>query len=214
MKPVFLITLVAGSIIGALPAKAVTTLYLDKGAFIAATSSSLLDDFESFAPKDVNLPSVTSAGVTYASLGPAFNVVVASPGYVNFGAGVSQPTTTSILTTSGDENFEGVFSAPPTVLGFDVYLNGLGPATIEFYSGANLIDTTTWSTGDSKVFVGITSTDPITRFHFYSTLGGILNTGIDNILVNSVGVPDGGSSLLLGVFPGVLLLRRKLRDGS
>lgn len=76
--------------------------------FVNSTSSAgfgsvaVLDDFESFAPKDVALPSLISGGITYNALNQ--NVVVASPGYTNFG--VAGATTTSILCASGDEDFE------------------------------------------------------------------------------------------------------------
>ena len=99
----------------------------------------LVEDFEGFAPKDVNLPLIVSNGITYIPVaGPVPNVAVASPGYVNFGAGVN-PTTTSILTSSGDEDFIGFFSAPALAVGFDVYLNGLGPASATFFNGDTIL---------------------------------------------------------------------------
>jgi hypothetical protein len=100
--------------------------------------AALVDNFESFSPKDVNLPSAVSGGITYTPTGTGTNVVVASPGYTNFGAGVN-PTTTSILTASGNEDFVGVLTSPASPSGFDVFLNGLGPASATFFNGATLL---------------------------------------------------------------------------
>ena len=106
-------------------------LYLTKASFDSAASTTVLEDFEGITPKDTPLASFVSNGVTYTGLAgaPSPNVWVASPGYSNFGAGVAQPTSTSILTANGDEDFTIDFSTPPLAVGFDVYFNGLGTVT-------------------------------------------------------------------------------------
>ena len=131
------------------------------------------------------------------------------PGYNNYGAGVGT-TTTSILTANGDEDIlAGSFSDSPTAVGFDVYLNGLGPASVEFFNGSTSLGTVSFPTGDDIEFAGIVSDTPITSFHFVSTLGGRLNTGIDNVWT-SASVPDGGSTaILLGLGMVGLSLRRR-----
>lgn len=209
MKTIFVATLALAAT-GAVFAS--STAYSNKPLFIADTGAVLHDDFEAFAPKDTGLGSLTSQGITYNSFGPHFNVVVTSPGYVNFGAGVPQPTTTSILTANGDENFEAVLSNPQYAVGLDVYTNGLGPATLDFYSGSDLIVSFLWEDFDSVQFAGVTSSTPITRLHFYSTQGRQLNTGIDNILFGAGVVPDGGSTLSLLALPALALISRLRRQ--
>jgi hypothetical protein len=172
--------------------------YTSEASFKAAVPTAfLLEDFESFAPKDTPLASFTSNGVTYTGFGgtPFPNVWVASPGYNNFGAGVGI-TTTSILTANGDENFTA-FSTPYRAIGFDTYLNGLGPATVKVFGTTGLLDTFIYSGNlDDKEYLGILSTDPITSFNWTSTNGGVLNTGIDNISVSPV--PEPATMFLLG----------------
>lgn len=80
----------------------------------------LLDRFcsEAFAPKDANLRAITSNGITYVSFAPPGNVVVSSPGYINYGVPI---TTTSILTASGDEHLHFAVPLLARRVGFDVY---------------------------------------------------------------------------------------------
>src|SRR5687768_9618369 len=90
-----------------------------KAAFDAAATTTLIEDFEAFTPKDVNLSATFSTGfLTFQAYDPPNNpnLVVASPGYTNFGAGLN-PTTSSVLTTSGDENFEMFFLLAQTAVG-------------------------------------------------------------------------------------------------
>jgi hypothetical protein len=192
------------------------TFYASKASFDAAVATTLLEDFESFAPKDTPLPFFISNGVTYTAFAgaPFPNVWVASPGYSNFGAGVPQPTTTSILVANGDEDFTAEFSVPPLALGFDTYLNGLGPASLQVFNGATLLDTFTYAAAlDDKEYLGIVSTDPITSIRWTSTDGGVLNTGIDNLSVPASTVPESGSLWILLAIPGVVGLSafRRLR---
>src|SRR5512139_2333205 len=84
---------------------AASTWYFNETDFKAAVSTSLLEDFETFTSKHTQLKSFASNGITYtgfAGFGGG-NVWVASPGYPNFGAGVTRPTITSILTANGAE---------------------------------------------------------------------------------------------------------------
>lgn len=192
-------------------ANAASVTYNSKSAFTTDASVSLLDNFEAAGPKDTPLSTLTSQGITYTGLAgsPFPNVFVASAGYNNFGAGVGT-TTSSVLTANGDEHFlAGVVSGNWTALGFDVYLNGLGPASVEFFNGATSLGLVSFASGDGIAFAGITSDLPVTSFEFVSTLGGRVNTGIDNVLTGSV--PDGGSSaILLGLATLALgLCRRK-----
>lgn len=201
--------------ISAASLNATTVTYTSQAAFTSASGATLIDDFETFSPKDIGLPTLAHNGILYTALAgsPTPNVAVASPGYNNFGAGVGT-TTTSILVSNGNEDFIGtILGSPFSALGMDVYLNGLGPASVQFFSGVNSIGIVSFPTGSGLAFAGITSDTPITSFHFTSTLGAQLNTGIDNVRAASAttSVPDGGSAgMLLGLgMVGVTLFRMK-----
>ena len=181
---------------------ATITLFTTESGFNAAVDEILIDDFESFAPKDVALPVIVHNGITYTPFAgaPVPNVAVASPGYTNFGAGVGT-TTTSILTTSGDEDILAVLSSPQFAVGFDVYLNGLGPASATFFSGADVLGTITFpSDAADQQFAGILSDVAVTSFRWTSNLGARLNTGIDNVTFGTEvqAVPEPATLLLLG----------------
>ena len=185
--------------------------YTDKPSFDLAASTTLLEDFEAFAPKDTILPFFTSNGVTYTGFAgtPDGNVFVASLGFNNFGAGVTQPTTSSILTAHGDEDFTATFATPILALGFDTYLNGHGPATVKVFNGNTLLDTYAYDPAlDTKEYWGIVSTDPITSFRWTTTDGATVNTGIDNISVLAVPEP---STAMFGALAVAVALCRRMR---
>jgi hypothetical protein len=184
----------------ATPSHAISvTFYLTKPLFDTAVTTSLLEDFESVVPKDTALASFVSNGVTYTGLAgsPSPNVWVASPGYTNFGAGVPQPTTTSILVANGDEDFRMDFSTKPLAVGFDIYYNGLGPVTTTVKVGAFTFFYIDPGVRNDVGFIGVVSSDPITSAEFKSTFGGRLNTGIDNIVI-STAVPEPATLVLVG----------------
>jgi hypothetical protein len=199
------------------PAFAATITYSSEAAFDAATSAVLVDDFESVPTPDVMLPFLISNGIMYTPFAgaPLPNVLVASPGYTNFGAGVN-PTTTSILVSNGDEDFVGALSSPALAVGFDVYLNGLGPASATFFNGATILGTVSFATGDDQQFAGILSDVPVTSFRWTSTLGGQLNTGIDNVVsggpaVQAVPEPGTMGTMILISSGVIAAARRRLR---
>jgi hypothetical protein len=181
---------------------ATITLFTDEAAFDAAVVETLIDDFESVVPKDVNLPGLVSNGIIYTPLAgsPFPNVNVTSPGATNYGAGVGT-TTTSILTTSGDEDILASIGATFAV-GFDVYLNGLGPASATFFNGADVLGVINFpSDASDQRFAGVLSDVPVTSFRWTSTLGAQLNTGIDNVTfgrLETTAVPEPATLLLLG----------------
>jgi hypothetical protein len=186
------------------PAHSAVIWYTSKASFDAASSTSLLETFEAWVPKDVQLAVIASNGVTYTP-NPPTNVFVSSPGYNNYGAGVGT-TTTSILTANGDEDFTATFSTPYTAIGFDVYLNGLGDVTVSIYGTSGLLDTFVDTRNlDTLEYYGFVSDEAITAIRFDSTLGGQLNTGIDNVAVgDALAVPEPAPLAVLGA--GLLAL--------
>jgi hypothetical protein len=194
------------------------TFYQSKAAFDAVTGTMLLEDFESFSPQDtVIIPSFTSHGVTYTGFAgsPSGNVYVESPGMV-YGLGASHPATSSVLTANGDEDFTAAFSTAVSAVGFDTYLNGLGPVTIGIYNGATLLDSFSYAGSvNTEEYLGIVSTIPITSFRFTSAQGGIVDTGIDNISVAAVPEPTSTALALAGVLLSVTLYSRaRCRRGA
>lgn len=201
----------------AAPAHAAVIQFTTQASFDAASSTSLLETFEAVVPKDAPFAVLVSNGVTYtANAGsPTPNVWVSSPGYSNYGAGVGT-TTSSILTANGDEDFTLDFSTPYTAIGFDVYFNGLGPVTVSLYGTGGLLDSFVDTRDlDTKEYYGFVSDELITSLRFASTLGGQLNTGIDNLAVgDALAVPEPATLALFGaglIALGALRRRRKAK---
>jgi hypothetical protein len=176
--------------------------YTDVVSFNAAASTVLVEDFEVIAPipKDTALPSFTHNGNTYTGISSPLaspNVWVASPGYTNFG--VPFPTTSSILTATGDEDFTVDFGAPSTAVGFDTYLNEFGPAFVQVFGSGGFLDSFILFHDPLLVgFLGITSTEAITSIEWTTVNGRTINTGIDNIRLGRA-VPEPTTLLLLGL---------------
>jgi len=189
-------------------------------AFSVPASAATVETFEALAPKDVPLPTLaTSVGVFNPIGGGAGNVFISSPGYNNYGTAVS-PTTSSILTANGDEAFELLLAAPTQSISMDIYFNGLGPIFVEYFNGATLLGSYNLNSGPGGMLlnqfgVNFGPGTQITRMTFVSTLGGQLNTGIDNVTVDFLrtGVPEPATWALLiagfGVVGGAMRTRRR-----
>ena len=204
--------LVAGAFLASLGNVSLATpvLYLDKGAFVSYNIVTLTEDFENIAPipKDVGLVSFTHNGVTYTgtqAVGP--NVLVTSYDYGNFGV---EPTLSpSILTANGNEEFTvDLGTHAGQAVGFDVYFNGLGPLTIEYFGSGGSLATATISGLASMVFLGVTFDEPVYSFTWAATGGGQLNTGLDNLYTGTIPAPG---AILLGTLGAGLVgwLRRR-----
>ncbi len=190
----------------------VAQTYTSSAAFLgAAGAPNYVETFETvpFA-KDVAFPSFVIAGITYTGQAGT-NVWVSSPGYPNYGAGLN-PTTSSILTANGDENILIQFLSGHYAVGFDVYYNGLGPATASFFNGATLLGSIGYNGSAVIGFNGfISSAAPVTSVEFISTSGGQLNTGLDNIAIVEVSATPEPATLTLfatGIV-GLALFRRR-----
>ena len=186
------------------------TLYTDSSSFITDNSAVLLEDFEAVIPKDTALLSFASNGVTYTGAqATSPNVWVASAGYTNFGVPV---TMSSVLTSDGNEDFTMDLSAnPTTAVGFDVYLNGLGAVTTQWYgNGSNLLVTVVDARDSGVVrFLGLTADEPIYSIRWTAFGGETINTGLDNVYVGTI-IPAPGAILLCALGSGMVgWLRRR-----
>lgn len=181
-----------------------------------AAAVTLTEDFETLGPRDTLLagPLATAIGSITALAGVPFpNLFLSSPGYNNFGSG-NNPTTSVILTANGDEAFSANLAFAARTVSMDVYLNDFGPAQLRFYNGATLLGTLAFAIADPNFqTVSYTSLGPlITSFVFDSTLGGQLNTGLDNISITT-GVPEPANwALLIAGFGVVGAARRRQRQ--
>jgi hypothetical protein len=181
----------------------------------------VLEDWELFAPKDTPVGAISSNGINYVSIVPPGNLVVTSPGYINFG--ISGATTTSILAANGNENFEFFPTFTARRIGFDIYTIN-DPSTLNSVPGAQNVQVTVTSSSESALlslasppgnfgFLGIVSTDPISSVYWLADLGGVRNTGIDNIRVSdsTFNAPEPGTLVFLGLSLLGLAMRRRER---
>lgn len=206
-------SLVAALAIGvaATPAVAGVTFFTSQAAFNGAAATAVIESFESTGfPLHTLIPAFSHNGLTFTGLSggvPVPNVYIYPPGGTEFGAGVTLPTTTTILTANGEEHFSVAFDTPRYAVGFDVYLNGLGPLQINVFNADTLLDSFSFPSGQNdKTYLGFTSTTAVTSFEWVAVGGGLVNTAIDNI-ATEVPEPAGLGLLALGL--GMLLRRRR-----
>jgi hypothetical protein len=189
-------------------------------------SLSIHETFEAISPKDTSLASFASAGITYApvtgcgdgTVCPG-NVFVSSPGYANYG--IPGATTSSILTSNGNEYFTVTPGFTVRSLGFDIYTIS-EPGNPNSVAGADDVVVSVLTAGGTTVlnlpapmgnfgFLGVISDDPILSLTWQADLGGVRNTGIDNLRVAEAPIPEPGTLLLIGSGLVGLAARRRRR---
>lgn len=186
-------------------ANATETFFIDATAFgIAAPGTVIVEDFEDSAAgsRDLSLPSYTGPGgeISFTPFdgSPVPNVFIANAGYTNFGAG-QNPTTSTILTANGNEGFDGTLASATNALGFNVYLND-SPFTVSFFNGVTFLGALTFDSpvepGNNLGFAGIVTDGGVTSFRIQAINGGVINTGIDNIQLQTA-VPEPGTWALM-----------------
>jgi hypothetical protein len=196
---------------------ATLTYFTDLASFNVASSTSAIDDFETGTPKEANgVKSFVRNGNTFTA--NSNDVVIASPGYTNFGVPI---TTTSILSGNGNEDFTIAFGTPTSAVGFDTYTTPGGPSTVRIFGSSGLLDTYSVSQDSTKVgFFGVVASTPITAVRWTGANDPRLNTGIDNLRTGSAisaptSVPE--PFTIIGTFIGgtaAVRMRKKLRAGS
>lgn len=190
-------------------------------SFVASTAQSgfgslaVYEDFEGVSPKDAALSSFTSGVVTYTGE-TGSNVFVSSPGYANYG--ISGSTISSILTSNGDEDYTLTFSQTVKRIGFDTYtidaagapnsVGGAPPVELTVVTTAGTFTHSVVAGPDNQGFVGVVSDEAILSVNWYGRLGGVRNTGIDNVRLSEA-VPEPGTMAALGL--GLAALGRKRR---
>jgi hypothetical protein len=195
--------LVAGAILASWSGVglAAPTVYLDSSTFIADTKAVLLEDFEAVFPKDTALLSFTSNGITYTGVqADNPNVLVAALDSTDFGVPI---TTSSVLTSAGNEEFTLDLSANPgRTVGFDVYLNGNDVTTQWYGSGGHLLMTVHDIRPAGQYFLGLAADEPIYTIAWTAVDGACINTGIDNVYLGATPVPG---AILLSAIGTVLV---------
>jgi hypothetical protein len=199
-------------------ANSAVIFFTDFNSFNEVTKTTVVENFESSSLTiDTFLPPFVSNGNTYTGFAgqPFPNVYIVPP---SANSAFLFPITSNVLSANGDEDFTVDFGSPTRVLGFDTYLNGFGPATVQVFGNSGLLDTFSLSHDPTTVgFLGIVADEPVTSIRWTTVNGGIVNTGIDNIrqgTVLSASVPEPstilGSSIALGF--GTFLKRKPAKS--
>ncbi|MBD3420015.1 MAG: PEP-CTERM sorting domain-containing protein [Chitinivibrionales bacterium] len=194
-------------------AKADIITYSDFAVFDGAADIALAEDFES-VPVAYNtaLSSFSNNGLTYSGVSSSPfspNVWIASPGYTNFG--IPGPTTSSILTATGNEDFLVIDVAPDqTAIGFNTYLNDFGDVTVtvtEIDGQVTVFDY--YHDPEDVGFLGVIADDAIASLQWTAQGGEKINTGIDNVYAGTTPVPEPATISLLGFSLCALALYRR-----
>ncbi len=210
------------AVLATLSAPTAATTYTSLAAFQAAVpGTSVIEDFETAAPREIKLASLVRASGTYFSVLSGHDIVISAPGSDYFATGLNASVA---LTANDTEAFRGDIADPTLAYGFDVLLSDFYTSTVvSFFSASNALLGSLSFAGDADStnnarFAGITSATPVSYFTFISNGPNIQNSGIDNIRALPGGAPLPGAApepatwaLLLGGFAmtGVALRRQR-----
>ncbi len=159
-------------------ARAAVQVYCSEAAWTSATTNpTALTDFEeSFWLHNTPLsgpqahPGFTIEGFAGAPV-PNIDIGLFGPPGV----------TSNVCVANGDENIDVTPQTARTAFAYDVFVNGLGPATITAYDAAGAVLGTTQAPTSYVGFLGLTSGTPIARVKFVSTEGALVDAGFDNV---------------------------------
>lgn len=121
--------------------------------------------------------------------------------YYNFGSNLN-PFRGTVLTASGDEDYTVKFlHSPQYAAGFDLILNGLGPARVDVLNQGQVVGSLNIANipGGGYRYVGFSSDTAFDSFRWVTTAGGSLNTAIDNIAVHSIPEPETWAMMIAGL---------------
>jgi hypothetical protein len=208
---------------GSTAANAAVTTYTNSADFFAATPTvGLVEDFEDsdFWVRNFQMASYTGrrGAITFTAIASypfsAPNIILVTTGYEPYWPGPNRPTSI-VLAADGNEEWFATLTNPSTALGFDVHLND-APLSISFFSGGALLTVLNFDADpdlqDHPTFVGITSTTPVTGFHWQAYHGEVFHTGIDNIFaVVPSGVPEPATWLMMLLGFGAIGIARRRR---
>ena len=196
-----------GLLIGSAGAQAGPVFYTDLASFSAASTTTLVEDFNGPGlTYDVALASFSSNGITYTGLGgvPFPNVYLAS-GSINTAGG------STILAGNGQEDFRLDFDAGVSAIGLDTYDNNLGGITVSIFDeSGGILGSILQDHAEHQVgFLGMVSDVNIGSLRWTGTSGGIVNTGLDNVRLGTiVSVPEPTTLVLLVLGLAGMGLRR------
>jgi hypothetical protein len=161
-------------------------IYQNLAQFEQRGTTTIVEDFESWSPKNTALSSYTNVGINWT----------AETNVGTYRSSFTPTPASHVLTSWGDEIFTMHFTSPVTSVGMDTYLNQYGPATITIIYADGSVETATHSHNISQVgFWGIHASKVIASIKWQTVKGGVVNTGIDNIRINAAAAVVGFDDL-------------------
>lgn len=152
------------------------TAYSNADAFAAVGTTVAIDDIENATNKDQWFGQVDTAILSCVANG---NVGIASTGSNDFSVA---PTTASVITSNGDQDFTINFNFPPNLLSFNTHLNSYGPATLTVTTVDDVQTVYNIAhSSDIVGFFGLDSVQKIKSIRWVSTNGWLVKTGISNL---------------------------------
>ena len=204
-----LVIALVGIVGASVPAVAAVTFTNSLVTFQSISVTSLEATFEGILSEGNISNPYTEGRVTFSDPSNLYN---ARPGGLAAIYDFDTPVTSNVLTVSGNENITMTFSGPaPTAIGFTGFSNSFEAPVVTVFDTSNfLIGTYVLTQGPSTVgFIGITSTVGIGAVNWLGDMGGIKDTGIDNVYVGTVPEPSSYAMLSIGLLALTYIARRR-----